>query len=109
MLKKYVEQYLEHLSFDFLLTDNTDPFITSDTPAFMFVNKWGYKEHILVATPTMLLTTVLTDDNKKFMVTKASKEDVLDYNCVIADNADILISKQNNIDIDILLRKKDLE
>ena len=54
VLKKYVKQYLEHLSFDFLLTDNTNPFITSDTPAFMFVNKWGYKEHILVATPTML-------------------------------------------------------
>lgn len=109
VLKKYVDQYLEHLSFDFLLTDDTDPFITSDTPAFMFVNKWGYKEHILVATPTMLITTVLTDDNKKFMVTKASKEDVLDYNCTIADNADILISKQNNIDIGTLLRIKDLE
>lgn len=102
-MKTYVDSYLEHLTFAFCLTDISNPFITSDNPAFMFTNKNNWKEHVLVALPTLLLTTCRADKKGAFIVSNLSTEEVLYYNQVIANNGELLILLNDKMNIGELL------
>lgn len=101
-MKTYVDSYLEHLTFAFCITDVSNPFITSDNPAFMFTNKNNWKEHILVVLPTLLLTTCRTDKKGAFLISNLSAEEVLYYNQVIAQNGELLILPNDKMKIDEL-------
>jgi len=102
-MKKYFDIYYRYLTFNFCITDSNNQFITSDNPAFMFTNKDNWKEHILVALPTLLLSTCRTDDIGAFMISNISAEEVLYYNQVIAKNGELLILPSDQVDISALL------
>jgi hypothetical protein len=63
----------------------------------------GFKEHILVATPTMLITTAKTDNIRKYIVSVLNPDEVLQYNQRIAQACDLLILPDSNKDISLLL------
>lgn len=82
----------------FLLTDDENPFITSDMPAFMIDNDYGSKDYLFVATPTLLIRYL----NKSIdcaTTNKLSADDVLYYNRLIAKHGDTLIIKDENYDV----------
>ena len=95
--------YLQNLSIIFCLTSVPNLFITSDRPACMLQRDDGFKEHILVATPTMLITTARTDDIRKYIVSVLNPDEVLQYNRRIAQACDLLIIPDSNKDISLLL------
>jgi len=95
----YMKSYLQNMSFVFLLTDSTCPFITSERPAMVIDSEDGLKEHILVATPTLLVSTGKTDNPNKFRIIKLSKEGVLRYNRQIAKNSESLILTSDTFNI----------
>lgn len=57
VMDTYWRSYQDHLTFVFYLTDKAHPFITSDQPSMLIENNDGKKEHILIATPTLLVST----------------------------------------------------
>lgn len=74
-MKTYVDSYLEHF----------------------------WKEHVLVALPTLLLTTCRTDKKGAFLISRLSAEEVLYYNQVIAQNGELLILPNDKMNIDELI------
>lgn len=98
-MNAYVDSYLANLTFAFYLTDGSDPFITSDNPAFMFTNDNDQKEHVFVALPTLLITTCRADKEGTFIVSNPSAHEVAYYNQVIASNGELSILPNNKMDI----------
>lgn len=95
----YMKSYLQNMSFVFLLTDSTCPFITSERPAMVIDSEDGLKEHILVATPTLLVSTGKTDNPDKYRIFKLTKEEVLLYNRKIAKNRESLILTSDTFNV----------
>lgn len=95
----YMRSYLQNMSFVFLLTDSTCPFITSERPAMVIDSEDGLKEHILVATPTLLVSTRKTDNTDKFRIFKLTEEEVLRYNKKIAKNSESLILTSDTFNV----------
>lgn len=102
-MRMILNKYLENIGVKFCLTDLSSPFITSELPSMIVRNIDGLNEHIFVATPTMLITTYKTDDVEKYMVSYLKRKYVNRYNRYIANNADMLILKDKNVDIQKLI------
>ncbi|MDD3363289.1 MAG: DUF4238 domain-containing protein [Hespellia sp.] len=105
ILRTCIDQYEKNLQICFLLTDKEHPFITSNTPAFVFVREDGYKEHILVARPTMIVSLGRGEKNH-FIVSNLLPEQVEIYNRGIAKHGHLLIVPEENYDIATLFAEK---
>lgn len=102
-MKTYVDLYFENLTLSFCITDSSSQFITSDNPSFMFTNKNNWKEHVLVALPTLLLTTRRSAKKGAFQISKLSANEVMYYNQKIAENGQLLILPNNQFNVQELL------
>lgn len=97
-IETMTEQYVERMKPVFLLTDATNPFITSDAPTFMIDNNYGTKDLLFVATPTLLIK-YLSKNIDCANANKLSANEVLYYNRLIAKHGDTLIIKDENYDV----------
>ena len=98
-MKTFVDSYRNHLTFVFCITDISNPFITSDNPSFMFTNKQGQREHVLVALPTLLLTTCKIMEEGSIVISNLTSDEVSYYNKIIADNGELLILPSNTMNL----------
>ena len=83
--------YLDKTTYTFLISDNTNRFITSDTPAFTHTNPDGTKEGILPITPRILLIQMKKSDENKYYVTHVDKNTVNCCNSIIKEHAEKFI------------------
>ncbi|MCM1009061.1 MAG: DUF4238 domain-containing protein [Ruminococcus flavefaciens] len=97
LAKSLCDGYIKHLTPHFCLTDISNPFVTSERPAFINTDENGEKEHIFVALPTMLIS--LRRAKESFFISNLNKEEVDKYNKIIAQNNEYVISCTNNADV----------
>lgn len=102
VIRAIAEEYKKNLEICFCLTDSNHPFITSNTPAFVYTREDGMKEHILVARPTMLVSLGKGSCNQ-FIVSKLSCNQVDKYNQGVAKHGELLILPTNNYNVSMLL------
>lgn len=98
-MKTFVDSYLQHLTFVFCITDNSNPFITSDNPSYVFKNKQDRREHVLVALPTLLLTTCKMMGEGSIIILNLTADEVTYYNKITAENGEQLILPKNDMDL----------
>lgn len=91
MMDTVMEQYKEHLTIAFYLTDKKNPFITSDNPSEMITREDGFKEHIFVATPTLMISTYKKNGEGSFVINSLYPSSVVEYNKYIAQVSDIIL------------------
>ena len=94
VMVQQLEQYFEKLTPVFLI-DRTENILTSDNPCFTFINKDGYKEHILVALPGLIISLKKKSPNEpnSYLIYEMNSVDVKYYNRVIFENGNDIISK----------------
>lgn len=102
MLRAFIDEYKKNMTICFGLTDIEHPFITSNTPAFIFTRVDGMNEHILVARPTMLISLGRGESNH-FIISNLSAEQVGIYNKGIAAHGELLILPRDDFDVYSLL------
>lgn len=97
-MKMIESAFMQRMAPDFLIADDTNPFITSDVPSF--TRDWadGLKDMIFVATPTLAIR-YSRGEAGKFKVSKLSQNEVLEYNKSIAKYGSKLIIKNQNYDV----------
>lgn len=100
-ISKFIDGYIKNLGLRFCFTSDDFPFITSDTPSKIIERMDGLKEHIFVATPTMLITTFKTDMTNYFIKSKLQRKEVERYNKYISQKSVIIISNRNDLDINL--------
>ncbi|MBO5372228.1 MAG: DUF4238 domain-containing protein [Lachnospiraceae bacterium] len=105
-IKLMINNYLKNMGIKICLTTLDNPFITSETPSMVVKNIDGLYEHIFVATPTMLITTYRTDNTEKYIIANLKKKYVNRYNKYIAQNSELLITYQANMDIEKIMGKQ---
>lgn len=96
--KDFWEGYIKHLVPRFCLTDKSHPFVTSEHPAFINERDDGKKEHIFVALPTMLIS-MGRGDKGQFFINNLTKEEVYNYNKIIVQNNESIISCTKTLNI----------
>lgn len=97
-MKTMEDVFAQRMAPVFLMTDDNNPFITSDVPSFTRERKDGLKDILFVATPTLAIgygrgTTGC------FRVSQLSPNEVLKYNKSIAKYGNKLIVKDKNYDV----------
>ena len=97
-MKMIENAFMQRMAPVFLMTDDTNPFITSDVPSFTRDRTDGLKDIIFVATPTLAIAYG-RGENGKFIVNKLSQNEVLEYNKSIAKYGNKLIIKDQNYDV----------
>lgn len=97
-MKMIESTFMQRMAPVFLLTDDTNPFITSDVPSFIRDRADGLKDIIFVATPTLAIEYG-KGETGKFIVSKLSQNEVLEYNKSIAKYGNKLIIKEQNYDV----------
>lgn len=97
-MKTIESAFMQRMAPDFLITDDTNPFITSDVPSFTRDRADGLKDMIFVATPTLAIRYGRGEVGK-FKVSKLSQNEVLEYNKSIAKYGSKLIIKNQNYDV----------
>lgn len=102
-IRMLLDRYMQNIGVKICLSNDSMSFITSDLPSQVVRNLEGKNEHIFVATPTMLITTYKTDNTKRYTVDYLKRKYVNRYNKYIAKNSNLIILKDNSIDIDRLL------
>ena len=96
--KSFWDGYKKNLVPCFYLTDQLHPFVTSEHPAFININENGQKEHIFVASPTMLII-MKRGCKDHFHIDDLSGDEVEKYNKIIIKNNKYIISCINNINL----------
>ena len=97
-MKIIESEFIQRLAPVFLITDDTNPFITSDVPSFTREREDGLKDTIFVATPTLAIGYGIGASGE-FMVSRLTENEVLEYNKSIAKYGNRLIIKNQNYDI----------
>ncbi len=98
IVKTLWDGYKDHLIPQFCLTDMNHPFVTSERPVFMHTLESGKKEHIFVALPTMLIS-IGRGDKGQFYICNLTPDEVDQYNKIIADNNESIISCTDKLDV----------
>ena len=94
-----VDNYLKSLGLAVYLTTDKYPFVTCETPSMIISRKDKLKEHIFVATPTMLITTFKTDRPERHFIKKyLSVTEVTQYNKYIANQSQCIITNKCDLD-----------
>lgn len=99
----FFDGYTKNLGIKFCMTTDDFPFITCESPSMVINRIDGLKEHIFIATPTLLITTFKTDNTNRFLKKELSRKEVKRYNKYIAQKADMLITNQEKLDYHKLL------
>lgn len=81
-----VDSYLQNLGMAIYLTKEEFPFITSELASLIRVRPNGLKEHIFIASPTMLITTFRDSTPGHVVVSNIKPSEVWKYNKYIAKN-----------------------
>ena len=97
-MKTIESAFMQRVAPVFLMTDDTNPFITSDVPSFTRDRADGLKDIIFVATPTLAIRYG-RGETGKFIVSKLSQNEVLEYNKSIAKYGNKLVIKDQNYDV----------
>jgi hypothetical protein len=98
IMQKMLDLYKSNANFCFCITEKTDPFITSDNPSFVCDNEDGYKEHIFVALPELLVVLCKKgDETDSYRVLKNPGILVKKYNQIIYDYANLVLLPGENI------------
>lgn len=97
-MKTIEKEFIQNLVPVFLLTDDSNPFITSDVPSFTRDREDGLRDILFVATPTLAIEYVKGCPDE-FLVNKLSPSEVLEYNKSIAKYGNKLIVKNQEYDI----------
>lgn len=97
-MKTIESAFMQRMAPVFLMTDDTNPFITSDVPSFTRDRADGLKDIIFVATPTLAIGYG-RGKTGEFIVSKLSKNEVLEYNKSIAKYGNKLVIKEQNYDV----------
>ena len=97
-MKTIESAFMQRMTPAFLMTDDTNPFITSDVPSFTRDRTDGLKDTIFVATPTLVIRYG-RGETGKFIVSKLSQNEVLEYNKSIAKYGNKLIIRDQNYDV----------
>lgn len=100
-MKLQREMYFQDLTFLFLV-DVKERLITSDNPCFTFINHNGYQEPILVALPGLIISLAKKDNNSPdaYKILMMGDDDVKYYNRIIYDNACLIVSKIELVELD---------
>ncbi len=91
VMDEHWKSYQKNLTFVFYLTDTAHPFITSDQPSLLIENSTGEKEHILAASPTLLISTAKKDKPGVYLICNATNDEVKAYNKKIYEEANMVI------------------
>ena len=97
-MKTIESAFMQRVAPVFLMTNDTNPFITSDVPSFTRDRADGLKDIIFVATPTLAIGYG-RGETGKFIVSKLSQNEVLEYNKSIAKYGNKLVIKDQNYDV----------
>lgn len=97
-MKTIESAFMQRVAPVFLMTNDTNPFITSDVPSFTRDRADGLKDIIFVATPTLAIGYG-RGETGKFIVSKFSQNEVLEYNKSIAKYGNKLVIKDQNYDV----------
>lgn len=97
-MKTIESAFEQRMSPLFLLTDDSNPFITSDVPSFTRVREDGKKDILFVATPTLAIEYG-RGTKGSFLINQLSPADVLSYNKSVAKYGNKLIIKDRNYDV----------
>lgn len=96
-IEAIVKSYLSNLGIGIKLTTQNMPFITSERASLLIKRETGEKEHIFVASPTMLITTFKKNGRRCNFHSNIKAKEVRKYNKLIAKNSNIIITKSQNI------------
>ncbi len=91
VMDKYRRMYQDNLTFVFWLTNQDNKFITSDQPSMLIDGHDGKLEHILIATPTLLISTMKKDKDNYLILDANDCDTVKFYNEKIFNKAEIVI------------------
>lgn len=99
-LKLTLDANRNHLGFQFCLTDIGNPFITSNNPAFTNVNTDSLKEKIFIATPTMAIVLLKTEEPNKVCISLVNSDGARKINKDVYKNNVQLILPDKSFDIE---------
>ena len=97
-MKTIESAFMQRMAPAFLMTDDANPFITSDVPSFTRDRSDSLKDIIFVATPTLAIVYGRGKAGE-FIVSKLSQNEVLEYNKSIAKYGNKLVVKDQNYDV----------
>lgn len=97
-MKTIESAFEQKMSPVFLLTDDSNPFITSDVPSFTRERTDGKKDILFIATPTLAIGYG-RGTTGSFLISQLSPSEVLEYNKSIAKYGSKLIIKDQNYDV----------
>ena len=97
-MKTIESAFMQRMAPIFLMTDDTNLFITSDVPSFTRDRADGLKDIIFVATPTLAIGYG-RGKTGEFIVSKLSQDEVLEYNKSIAKYGNKLVVKDQNYEV----------
>ena len=97
-MKKIESAFIQRMVPVFLITDDMNPFITSDVPSFRRDRSDGLKDILFVATPTLAIGYGIGSVGE-FRIRRLTEKEVLEYNKSIAKYGNKLIIKNQNYDI----------
>lgn len=102
-MKKIYDAYLDNLTFCFILNKKSN-YITSDNPAYEFINERGEKVMYFVATPKVVISLVKKDKTQPgaYIIQKASPVEVDEINKKTFEYGNLIISKQPIQETDFL-------
>lgn len=102
-IKQMVDNYLNNFGIGIYLTSSAFPFVTSELSSLIVTRPDGLKEHIFVATPTMLITTFKDPVRGHGFIENIRPKDVRKYNKRIAAESNTVIMNRNDFNIHKLL------
>lgn len=94
-MKKIYDAFINNLTFCFMLNKNSD-YVTSDNPAYEFINENGQKEMYFIATPKVVIALLKKDPEKPgaYIIQKLSPPEVEEINKKTYDHGTMIISKK---------------
>ena len=101
-MQTQLQAYEEHLTFVFKIAPTQSPFITSDNPSFIFLNKDGEKEPLLIALPNLAICLAQKDPESPlgYGIMELSDVQVFEYNEAVFQNAKTLVMSNTEIKSD---------
>jgi len=101
-----IDNYVNYFGITVLLTAPEFPFITSESPSIIINRIDKLKEHLFVATPTMLISTYKKKASEPNLIRSYLRpKDVWRYNKYIAKHSEVIISKDKDLNCHRLLAR----
>lgn len=103
IIQSMTDSYLQNLGIVIYLTTKNHPFITSELASLMKIQPNGLKEHIFIATPTMLISAFKSHTYGHIVTTNARPSVVWKYNKYIAKMSKTIITYDKGLNFQRLL------